>query len=67
MKDLNQIINRYIVLWMNRFGQVGKTKPYMYDRVLNTPLKLHLREQIKSFLKALLDWNVVNKYFSTIG
>ena len=22
MKDLNQIINRYIVLWMNRFMQV---------------------------------------------
>ena len=39
----------------------------MFDRVMNTPLKLHIREQIKSFLKALLDWNVVNKYFSTVA
>ena len=39
----------------------------MFDRVLNTSLKLDIREQIKSFLKALLDWNVDNKYFSTVG
>ena len=39
----------------------------MFDRVLNTRLKLDIREQIKSFLKALLDWSVVNKYFSTVG
>ena len=34
----------------------------MFDKVLNTPLKLNIREQIKSLLKALLDWSVVNKY-----
>ena len=39
----------------------------MFDRALNTPLKLDIREQIKSFLKALLDWNVVSKYFSAVG
>ena len=39
----------------------------MFDRVLNMPLKLDIREQLKSFSKALLDWNVVNKYFSTVG
>ena len=39
----------------------------MFDRVLNTPLKLDIREQMKSFLKAFLDWSVVNKYFSTVG
>lgn len=40
MKDLNQIFNRYIVLWMNTFAQVvNKQKPnLMFDRVLNTPL-----------------------------
>ena len=57
MKDLNQIFNRYIVLWMNTFAQVvNKQKPnLMFDRVLNTPLNLGpKREQIK-FLKALLD------------
>ena len=28
MKDLNRIINRYIVLWMNRFAQVvNRLKP----------------------------------------
>ena len=70
MKDLNRIINRYIVLWMNRFAQVvnrKKTKSDMFDRVLNTPLKLDIRQQIKSLLKALLDWSAVNKYFSTVG
>ena len=39
----------------------------MFDRVLNTPLKLDIRQQIKDFLKALLDWSAVNKYFSTFG
>ena len=29
--------------------------------------KVGHREQIKSFLKALLDWSVVNKYFSIDG
>ena len=38
----------------------------MFDRVLNTPLKLDIRQQIKSLLKALLDWSVVNKYFNTV-
>ena len=39
----------------------------MFDRVLSTSLKLDIRQQIKSLLKALLDWNVVNKYFSAVG
>ena len=33
----------------------------MFDRVLNTPLKSDIRQQIKALLKALLDWSVVNK------
>ena len=37
----------------------------MLDKVLNTP-KLDIRHQIKSLLKALLDWSVVNKYFILI-
>ena len=32
----------------------------MFDRVLNTPLKLDKREQIKSLLKALLDNMFIN-------
>ena len=32
----------------------------MFDRVLNTPLKLDEREQIKSLLKALLDNMFIN-------
>ena len=47
-------INRYIVLWMNIYQQI-KAKSYMFDRVLNTPLKLDVRREIKSLLKALLD------------
>ena len=39
----------------------------MFDRVLNTSLKLDIRKQIKSFLEALLDWNVVYKCFNTDG
>ena len=35
MKDLNRIVNRYFVLCYQT-----KTKCYMLDRVLNTPLKL---------------------------
>ena len=45
---------------------VIRTKSYMYDRVLNTPLRLDIRQQIKSLLKAS-DWGVVNKYFGTVG
>ena len=69
MKDLNRVVNRYIVLRMNRFAQVvNRLKPnFMFDGVLNMPLKSDIREQIKSFLKALLGWNVVNKYFSTVA
>ena len=44
-----------------------KTKSCMFERVLITPRKLDIRQQIKSLLKALLDWSVVNKYFSTDG
>ena len=28
---------------------------------------MDIRQQIKSLLKALLDWSVVNKYFSIVG
>ena len=65
MKDLNRIINRYIVLRMNRFAQV--VNQILYVWFLNTPLKLNIRQQIKSLLKALLYWSVVKKYFSTVG
>ena len=33
----------------------------MFDRVLNAPLKLDIRQKIKAPLKALLDWSIVNK------
>ena len=29
----------------------------MFDRVLNTPLKLDVRQKIKSLFKNLLDWS----------
>ena len=31
MKDLNRIINRYIVLWMNRFAQVVNQILYVWQ------------------------------------
>ena len=31
----------------------------MFDRVLNTPRKLDIRQQIKSPFKAFLDWSAV--------
>ena len=39
----------------------------MFDKVLNTPLKLDIRQKIKSlFNKALLDWSAVNKNYISV-
>ena len=33
----------------------------MFERVLNTSLKLDIKQQVNSLLKALLDWSFFNK------
>ena len=39
----------------------------MFDKVLNTPLKLDIRQKIKSlFNKALLDLSAVNKNYISV-
>ena len=80
MKDLNRIINKYIVLIhclkffqiisglcqkpkRKRFAQkfALKAKSCMFDRVLNTPLKLDLSHILK------FCWSVANKNDILVG